>query len=98
MYEQLVARRVERAKTEILADIEKGVVPDSVEYFAELHNFVDANEYGGLCEDSFFDELTNSFDDMSRDDRSVEVANRVQNELDQWIQQRRSDVKDTVHQ
>lgn len=42
---------VECIKQEILADIQAGVVPASVSSFAQLHDYVDANCYGGVCED-----------------------------------------------
>ena len=41
---------VARMKTEILADIAAGTVPASVFTFSELHDYVDANEYGGFCD------------------------------------------------
>ena len=40
----------ERMKAEILEDISFGRVPRSVKNFAELHNYVDANCYGGTEE------------------------------------------------
>lgn len=36
-----------RAKAEVLADIAAGRVPATVRTFAELHDYVDANYYGG---------------------------------------------------
>lgn len=41
---------VERMKAEVLADIAAGVVPASVSSYAELHDHVDANGYGGAFE------------------------------------------------
>lgn len=41
---------VERAKREILADVRDGVVPEAVTDFANLHDYVDANGYGGAFE------------------------------------------------
>lgn len=38
----------ERMKAEILQDVKAGIVPSTVSEFAELHDFVDANCYGGL--------------------------------------------------
>ena len=37
---------------EVASDIDDGVVVTDVESFSELHDFVDANEYGGLCDPS----------------------------------------------
>jgi hypothetical protein len=38
---------VERAKLEILADVENGTHPALVQCFSDLHSFADANAYGG---------------------------------------------------
>ena len=38
---------IEQGKCEILEDITHGMVPGAVCSFADLHDFVDANEYGG---------------------------------------------------
>jgi hypothetical protein len=45
-----IAQAVARAKREILEDIECGLVPSGVASFSELHDFVDANWYGGAFE------------------------------------------------
>lgn len=66
---------VARAKREILEDIAEGRVPASVGSFAELHGYVDANEYGGLC------------DTYAAED--VAFAAAVQEELDGWLRQGR---------
>lgn len=42
---------IAKAKLEILVDIEQGYVPSTVKSFSELHDYVDANCYGGLCDD-----------------------------------------------
>lgn len=42
----------ERSCAEIIADVQIGVVPRSVRTFSELHNHVDANEYGGATDDA----------------------------------------------
>ena len=41
---------VARMKAEITADIERQVVPDTVTAFDELHEYVDANCYGGFTD------------------------------------------------
>jgi hypothetical protein len=64
-----------QAQQEILDDIASGRVPTSVTTFAELHDHVDANWYGGL-----FDlEIDPS------DDEQVEFGNDLQNRLDAWL-------------
>ena len=40
----------ERMKLEILADVRIGCVPATVKSFSELHDYVDANLYGGTEE------------------------------------------------
>lgn len=68
---------IARAKEEILADMERGVVPSTVDDFGELHDFVDANEYGGLCEDGH-----------GLDEQAVED---VQDEVHRWLADGRPD-------
>ena len=63
--------RLAQAKAEILKDIEDNVLPTDVSTFAELHDHVDANWYGGL------------FDiDLNKFTETVEIANRLQDALD----------------
>ncbi len=65
---------VERAKAEIRSDVASGRVPAAVTSFAELHDYVDANEYGGACEGEF-----------DGSDEATSFWNRVQGEVDTWI-------------
>ena len=46
-----LTERLERAKREVLADVAAGIVPVTVASFSELHDYVDANGYGGAFED-----------------------------------------------
>lgn len=55
--EQLIAQ----IKEEILADIRTGRQPVSVASFFELHDRVDANCYGELCDDEVADEMIEHF-------------------------------------
>jgi hypothetical protein len=64
---------VERCQLEILEDVARGRVPATVRSFAQLHDHVDANDYGGGCED---------YDDS---DATCRFWNRVQNAVDAWI-------------
>jgi hypothetical protein len=68
-----------RAKREIREDVEAGKVPSDVDSFAQLHDYVDANEYGGLTE----------WGDESRTpictDEDVEDANHVQDAISLWL-------------
>ena len=42
---------ITQAKTEINEDIARGIVPGDVAGFSALHDYVDANCYGGLCDE-----------------------------------------------
>ena len=48
--EKDVCDAVDRGKREILSDIIHSRVPSDVSSFGQLHDYVDANEYGGLCD------------------------------------------------
>lgn len=78
-----------RAKTEILADIEAGTVPATVASFSELHDYVDANGYGGAFEDAVIcaDDDSNIVDVQA----NVDFWNEVQNAVDAWIKAGRTD-------
>lgn len=62
---------IERAKSEIVHDYLAGIVPDSISSFDELHEFVDANEYGGFCDDN----TTTDYD----------LIVRVQSAVSEWL-------------
>lgn len=64
--------RCELAKAEILQDTVGGKVPDTVETFAELHEHLDANCYGGLCDDYCPTYI-------------LDRANDLQSLLDDWL-------------
>lgn len=66
-----IAESIARSKREILEDIKKGIVPASVSEFSALHDYVDANEYGGLCEEKY-----------PWDIPSVEI---IQNAVNDWL-------------
>ncbi len=68
---------VSRCKREILEDIASGQVPCEVKDFAQLHDFVDANEYGGACE-----QLPETEAGLSE---FFDFWNRVMDEVDVWM-------------
>jgi hypothetical protein len=68
-------------KAEVLADIEAGNVPTTVASFSELHDYVDANEYGGLCTDAC------PFDCGS--DADADVVNEAQTTVSLWLRRGR---------
>jgi hypothetical protein len=59
------------AKRQIRADIKKGLVPE-VRSFGDLHDYVDANCYGGMCEDEVYEV-------------AGDLINEVQDALNEWI-------------
>ena len=63
---------IERAKAEILADVASGTVPRTCASFSELHDYVDANGYGGAFERPF-------------DNGDTDFWNAVQDAVDSWI-------------
>ena len=65
---------VERAKAEILADVAAGTVPSTCASFSELHDYTDANGYGGAFERPF-------------DNGETDFWNAVQDAVDRWIKQ-----------
>lgn len=67
-----VRRIVERAKSEILADVAAGIVPNTCASYSELHDYVDANGYGGAFERPF-------------DNNETDFWNAVQDAVDRWI-------------
>lgn len=86
-----VEQHIEQAKTEILADIASGSVPKSVSSFSELHDYVDANEYGGFCEDGTFDEMIQVYGGRDADEGMpsgmIDHLNKVQTAVGEWLAQ-----------
>lgn len=76
-------------KLGIINDINIGIIPPTVKSFSDLHNYVDANEYGGFCIDTFADELIELFggrgDDEGLPDGYMAFMNEAQNIIDAWI-------------
>jgi hypothetical protein len=66
-----------RMQGEILEDIRRGVVPDTVGSFSELHDYVDANGYGGAFE-AWFEGCCES-------DAFCRFWDRAQNACDRWL-------------
>lgn len=69
--------RIERAKREVLADVAAGIVPATAASFSKLHDYVDANGYGGAFEDDApgsNDEIWNAQDAIDAWIRSGEMA------------------------
>ncbi len=70
---------VARAKREIIADIESGRVPATVSKFSQLHDYVDANYYGGA-----FEAIEKASDEASAS-AVMSLYDKVQDEVDKWL-------------
>jgi translation initiation factor 1 (eIF-1/SUI1) len=66
-------KMLSQAKKEILSDIKDGTISGPIDDFEDLHEYVFANCYGGLCEMSY--EISENY----------EVENKLFDELDKWI-------------
>lgn len=66
-------KHIEQAKTEILEDIESKLVPKNINCFEDLHLYVDANYYGGLCDENYV---------ISED---FVFENKLQGAIDKWL-------------
>jgi hypothetical protein len=70
-------RAIRIGRRQIRADYRSGRLPRGVRSFPRLHDFVDANEYGGLCE--------LWFEGAPGCDAFVSFCNRVQSALDRFV-------------
>ncbi|MDP1559078.1 MAG: hypothetical protein Q8K59_12885 [Nitrosomonas sp.] len=80
---------IERMKQEILEDIKAGRVPADCPSFSSLHDHVDANCYGGFCDDAEMQSLIDHFDGINEEkgmsDALISYLNDAQNSIDHWI-------------
>jgi len=80
---------VKRMKREILVDIAAGTLPVSISSFSHLHDYVDANCYGGFCENRITDRLIAYFGGGDKNegmpDGMLSYINEAQGAIDAWI-------------
>ena len=80
---------IERMKQEILEDIKAGRVPADCPSFSTLHDYVDANCYGGFCEDDVMQVLIEHFggrdENEGMPDDLMDYLNAAQNAIDLWL-------------
>lgn len=78
-----------RIKQEILEDVKAGIVPYNCISFSALHDYVDANEYGGFCEDELVDSLFDHFREGDKNEgmpqKMIAYFNEAQNTIDLWL-------------
>lgn len=77
-----VAAVAAKAQREILADIRSGAVPVTVRSFAQLHDYVDANSYGGGFD---WPCLPSETEDDAYQQAFTDFWNAVQGRVDHWI-------------
>jgi len=75
---------VDRCKREIRDDIAGGRVPATVATFAQIHDYVDANEYGGACEDMPI--CADDDSNIAECQANCDFWNAVHDELNAWLQ------------
>jgi hypothetical protein len=82
---------VARMKLEIMLDIADARVPNNVASFAALHDYVDANEYGGFCEDECFDAMIEYFGGRDQHEGlpvgMSGLITECQDEIDAWLRE-----------
>ncbi len=87
-------KTIARMKAEILADIEKGMVPETVSSFSDLHTYVDANTYGGFADEDYLSEVWAYYGAHSDNGCPAEVydfVNNAQNAINTWLEKGRKD-------
>lgn len=76
-------------KLSIINDINARILPPSPVDFSDLHNYVDANEYGGFCIEEFAEPLIQLFGGRDGDDGMpqayIDFMNEAQGIIDAWI-------------
>lgn len=68
-------------KDGVLRDVRRGTIPQGAGSFSELHDYVDANCYGGLCE-RHYDVLVEV---CGSEEAAIALVNEAQTEVDRWI-------------
>lgn len=83
--ERLVAAAIELGMQQIQREIAAGRIPPTITEFAALHDYVDANEFGGLCDEG--GQWRSLFPRETAADAEIfcEAANRVQDALAKWL-------------
>lgn len=72
---------IARMKAEILQHIAEDMIPASVTTFSELHDYFDANCFGGFCED----EVYNALIAQLGIDGALYFINDAQNAVHEWL-------------
>lgn len=73
---------VQVAKQQIIADVKAGTVPATVDSFAAMHDYVDANYYGGAFD---WPVVASETDDEEYVSAHAAFWDEVQSQLHKWI-------------
>jgi hypothetical protein len=84
-----IEEAIARMKQEIIADVKSGRVSADCPSFSALHDYVDANEYGGFCEGDMMAGMIKHFGGWNENEvmpnKMMEYLNKAQNAIDLWI-------------
>lgn len=82
---------VKRIQREIILDMLDERVPLTVRCFAELHDYVDANEYGGFCDEVLVEAWIAFYGGRDEDEGMpqpfMDLMNAVQEDVGKWLAQ-----------
>lgn len=86
-----LAAVIEQMKAEIMDDVRADIVPANVASFGDLHDFADANCYGGFCDEFACNALITYFggrdENEGMPDALMAYINDAQEGIDAWIKQ-----------
>jgi hypothetical protein len=94
--DSFIAKRITQAKREIIGGILRiyggvlGDIPLTVHSFSELHEYCDANELGGLCDDNITAEGNRLFPERT-DPGTIatqgwmDASNKIQDRINVWL-------------
>lgn len=90
--ELAMALTIERMKCEICEEAATGRIPKTGRRFSQLHDYIDANELGGFCEECWPDVLDQLLGGPEDDDewmyseQLTDFTNEAQDTIDMWLQ------------
>ncbi|MFS8979477.1 hypothetical protein PO002_34220 [Cupriavidus necator] len=83
--DRLVAASIELGMQQIQREIAAGRIPPTITEFSALHDYVDANEFGGLCDEDGQWRRLFPRETATDEELFCEAANRVQDALTKWL-------------
>lgn len=90
-----IEETVARMKREILEEMDAGRIPRTVSSFSELHDYIDANELGGFCEEKLASDLcihfggydwwSDQYNEQGLPEGMMDYINECQSAIDLWL-------------